>query len=130
MQGRYGADELFYILTILYIVLMFINIFMRSWVIHIIGMVFFVLAIYRSMSRNTAKRYRENQKVMGFIDSVRGGFAGKKNRAEQNKTHYFKRCPNCGKTLRLPRVKGKHNTKCPACGCRFSVRILRGARTK
>lgn len=128
MEGRYGADELFYLLVIIYALLALINAFAHSWTIYIIGTAVFIYAIFRSMSRNVNKRYRENMKFLSVVEKVKGSFSRKKSRAKQNGSYYFKRCPNCGKMLRLPRVKGKHGTKCPACGCEFKVNILRGAK--
>jgi predicted Zn-ribbon and HTH transcriptional regulator len=124
MRGRNGADRLFYILTVGYVVMMFLNVFFNSVVLYLIGLAMFGLAIFRFLSRNTAKRSKENEAASRVYYSAVGKVGKAKNRSVQNKTHCFKRCPNCGKTLRLPRVKGKHSTRCPACGCEFSVRIF------
>jgi Ca2+/Na+ antiporter len=124
MQGRNGADKLFYILVAAYIVLMFVNVFAKSMLIQLIGLLIFILAVYRYLSRNIVKRRRENDFVERQLGKIQSGYSSAVSRSTQNKTYCFKRCPNCGKTLRLPRVKGKHNTKCPACGCKFSVRIF------
>lgn len=125
MQGRNGADRLFYILTIAYVALMFLNIFLHSFIVYIIGIVLFAFAIFRYFSRNLVKRSKENEAATLHYYRAKGKIDKAKRRSQQNKTHCFKRCPNCGKTLRLPRVKGKHNTRCPACGCEFAVRIFR-----
>lgn len=129
MQGRNGADRLFYILTIGYVALMFLNVFLHSWIVYTIGIILFALAIFRFFSRNTLKRQKENAAATRHYYNAVGKINKAKARGEQNKTHCFKRCPNCGKTLRLPRVKGKHSTRCPACGCTFSVRIFIDKRT-
>ncbi|MCD7740644.1 MAG: hypothetical protein LUI06_00295 [Ruminococcus sp.] len=128
MMGRYGMDETFYVLLISYIVLMFINLFVHTWIIQILGIAIFVYAVFRFFSKNIAKRTRENQRVMNVLYGAKGFVNKRKNRSAQKKSCFFKKCPNCGKTLRLPRVKGKHNTRCPSCGCEFSVRILKGKR--
>lgn len=123
MQGRYGADELFYLLTALYLILTLVNIFAHSWVIHIIGLVLFAMAVLRSLSRNIPARQRENSLVTGLMNKL--GIKRKAPAHPQRDTVNFayKKCPKCGKTLRLPRRKGKHSTKCPACGEEFSVKI-------
>lgn len=126
MQGRNGADRLFYILTICYIVLMFLNVFLHSLIVYFIGVAVFALAMFRFFSRNLVKRRKENEAATRQYYGAKGKFDKAKNRGRQNKTHCFKRCPNCGKTLRLPRLKGKHSTRCPVCGCKFSVRIFFG----
>jgi predicted Zn-ribbon and HTH transcriptional regulator len=124
MRGRNGADRLFYILTVGYVVLMFLNVFLHSTVVYLIGLAMFALAIFRFFSKNIVKRSKENEAASRVYYSALGKINKTKNRSKQNKTYCFKRCPNCGKTLRLPRVKGKHGTRCPACGCEFSVRIF------
>ena len=122
MQGRYGMDEMFYVLAVIYIALMFVNMFVQSWLLQLLGLAVFVFAVYRFLSRNIAQRTKENGYALKFI----GFFKGTKARHAQRNDYYFKRCPNCGKTLRLPRVKGKHGTRCPSCGCQFRVNIRRG----
>ncbi len=128
MAGRNGADRLFYILTIAYVALMFLNVFLHSMILYFVGIGIFAAAAFRYFSRNTAKRQRENAKAEQAYYSAAAKVNKMKTRREQSRTYFFKRCPNCGKTLRLPRVKGKHGTKCPACGCKFSVRIIKGAK--
>ncbi|MCD8094827.1 MAG: hypothetical protein LUE12_01695 [Ruminococcus sp.] len=138
MQGRYGMDEMFYVLAVIYIALMFVNMFVQSWLLQLLGLAVFVFAVYRFLSRNIAQRTKENGYALKLIGFFKGGRrkAGRSFNSVQNKSfykryaqrndYYFKRCPNCGKTLRLPRVKGKHGTRCPSCGCQFRVNIRRG----
>ena len=95
MQGRYGADETFYILTGIYLVLVFANIFIHSWVLHILSLIVFGCTMYRSLSRNITQRTRENAWVMSRTVGLRKGFAKAKTRYEQNDDYYFKKCPNC-----------------------------------
>ncbi len=123
MAGRYGADELFYLLTGLYLVMTVANIFARSWILHVAGLVVFTIAVLRSLSRNIPARQRENQLVLRA-----GAKLGLKRKPdphpERDKVNFaYKKCPGCGKTLRLPRRKGKHTTKCPSCGEVFKVKI-------
>jgi DNA-directed RNA polymerase subunit RPC12/RpoP len=126
MQGRNGADRLFYILVVGYVALMFINVIAQSKVIYLLGAVMFVYAVFRYFSKNLVKRRRENDFAQRVCENVTAAFSKTKSRGAQNKTHCFRKCPNCGKTLRLPRIKGKHNTRCPSCGCQFSVRVFVG----
>ncbi len=123
MTGRYGTDKLFYVLSIVYIFLMFVNVFINSWFLYILGLVVFVYTFYRIFSRNIQKRYMENLKFLAFFSKISSFFTNRVNRFKQNKTYCFKRCPNCGKVLRLPRVKGKHGTRCPSCSCSFCVHV-------
>ena len=123
LRGRYGVDELFYVMSFVYIFLMLINVFVHSWALYILGIAAFVLTFYRVLSRNTQKRFAENRKLLKLTGSMKGWFGGRVARLRQNKTYCFKRCPNCGKVLRLPRVKGRHSTRCPSCSASFNVRV-------
>ncbi len=123
MYGRYGTDNLFYFLSVVYITLMLVNVFAHSWTLYVLGIAVFVITFYRVLSRNTVKRMNENIKFQKLFSGVKDWFSGRKSRIKQNKSYCFKRCPNCGKVLRLPRVKGKHSTRCPACSADFNVRV-------
>ncbi len=128
MRGRNGGDELMLMLTALYVAVMFINVFARSWILHIFGLAVFVFTVYRFLSKNLIKRQKENAAAVKMIARTKRYISAKKDRREQSKKYFFKRCPDCKKTLRLPRVKGKHKTKCPSCGRELTVNILRDAK--
>ena len=126
MQGRYGIDSLGRALAVVYLVLAVINMFFVSGWLYFLGLAIFAVLVFRVLSRNTTKRYDENLKFQKFSNSFSGFFRKVNSRANQNKIYCFKRCPNCGKTLRLPRKRGKHGTRCPVCGCNFKVRVWFG----
>ncbi len=132
MQGRYGADGLFYFMTAVYLALVFLNIFFHSWTLHILSLAVFVLTVLRSLSRNIEKRRRENEIFMTAVNKLRARAARSRRMREQSEDYYFKKCPGCKKMLRLPRVSGTHSTRCPACGEQFKVNIkpFRGKRTR
>ena len=134
--GRYGADDLYRFLFLTEIILLVLatvcNVLGHATPIFgVIGTILYVLAIvalawsfFRSMSRQIAKRQKENQrflrikyKVLHPIKSRRG------NRPYDTVTHVFRNCPKCNSVLRLPREKGKHTARCPRCDHRFSVKI-------
>lgn len=126
MQGRYGPDAMLLGLVIVYALLSFINLFVRSAIIYFIGLAIFFYGVFRFLSRNTQKRSAENMKYLSLTAGLRRTFSNLGSRMQQNKTYCFKRCPNCGKTLRLPRKRGKHTTCCPVCKCSFSVHVWMG----
>lgn len=126
MQGRYGADSMLLGLAVVYIILSFLNVFLKSKIISLLGLAIFFYCVFRFLSRNTQKRYAENLKFQRLTNGLRSFFSKLVSRVQQNKTYCFKRCPNCGKTLRLPRKRGKHTTKCPICNCSFKVHVWMG----
>ena len=124
MQGRYGADELFYILTATYLLMTVVNIFAQLWILHIAGLVLFAVAVLRSLSKNIPARQKENELVVGALGKIGIKRRPKPVQPGRDMINFaYKKCPGCGKTLRLPRRKGKHNTKCPSCGKEFRVKI-------
>lgn len=124
MSGRYGIDSLFYALFISAAVLSVVNCFVRQFWLQIIVYALVIYAIFRVMSRNTEKRRCENQ----AFNRVAVKFKEKKNTYRQHKadrTHIYKKCPNCHAVLRLPRRKGKRTTVCPKCSKEFKVRVFK-----
>lgn len=126
MQGRYGPDSMLLGLTIIYVMIAFINLFVHSFTLYLIGLVLFFYGIFRCLSRNVSKRSVENLKYLNLTAGIRRTFSKLLSRMKQNTIYCFKRCPNCGKTLRLPRKRGKHTTCCPICKCSFSVHVWMG----
>ena len=123
MYGRYGTDTLGNVLFITYFVMivlqMFLALFIKSSVFHLIWQTLAytaaILSICRALSRKIEKRRQENQKFCGFFKLC-------KNKFRDRKTHVYRTCPSCKATLRLPRAKGEHTVVCPRCKNRFTVR--------
>ena len=101
MQGRYGVDELYKFLFILYIITLLINIFLNSSVIEIIGLILVLIIFYRVFSKNISKRYKENKEYLKIKDKILKPFKNIK-RNIRDKEHIYKQCPKCKTTLKLP----------------------------
>ncbi len=124
MSGRYGTDNLFYVLFALAAVLVVVNMFVGSIVLQLIIDAILVYAFYRALSRNITARRKENQALMNLAFKIRE----KRNVRRQRRadyTHIYKKCPQCHAVLRLPRRKGKHTTICPKCSKKFKVRVFK-----
>ena len=123
MRGRYGADKLGNCLMIAYVIVivlqtvlsLFIDGVFFTLISSLLALTLFIIVISRMMSRNIAKRRRENEKFCNF-------FKLRKNKHRDRKTHVYRQCPACKATLRLPRAKGIHDVICPRCRHRFSVK--------
>lgn len=125
MSGRYGVDNLFYVLLIGAMALSVVNIFARLWALQLIVYAIVFFAVFRFLSRNTSARARENQYVKGIINKMITARNTRRLR-KADFTHIYKKCPYCHATLRLPRRKGKHTTVCPKCSKSFRVRVFKG----
>jgi len=113
LRGRYGVDN--FTLTLLVISL----VFSRFKYIGLLGYILMGYAVYRTLSKDFIGRRRELQKFNMIIGKIKGFFFKRKHRFEQRKLYVFLPCPNCKKSLRLPRDKGKLSVTCPSCSHRF-----------
>lgn len=123
MIGRNGGDALSRALLILYLALFVANLFARSWVLTLIEYAIAAYALFRMLSRNLSARRRENAWYLRLENGVKGFFKLQRSKWRDRKTHVYRKCPDCKKTLRLPRQKGEHTVKCPCCQHRFEVKI-------
>lgn len=111
MAGRYGSDRLNMVILCAGLVASLLSVWIRvaPW-----NLIFWALsyglmiwAIFRCLSRNTYKRYRENR-----------WFLQQKDRLKDRQNRYFD-CPKCRQTVRVPRGKGKIAITCPRCKEKF-----------
>ena len=111
MQGRYGTDKLNMAILAAGFVLCILALLFRLPLLSLgLTLASYVLmgwAIFRTFSRNTYKRYRENRSFLLMVD-----------RLKDRKNRYFN-CPRCRQIVRVPRGKGKISIKCPKCGEKF-----------
>ena len=107
MTGRYGTDRLnMAILTagvVIALISMFVKVPLLNLVLTLVSYLLMGWAIFRTLSRNTYKRYRENRKFLMFVDRFK------------DKEHRYFDCPRCRQPVRVPRHKGKIAITCPKC---------------
>ena len=110
MQGRYGMDRLNSVLLWVSVGMAVVAMILSG----IVGLVFTLLAyalmgiaIFRALSRNTYKRYRENRRFLQLWDRVK------------DREHRYFTCPKCRQSVRVPKGKGKIAITCPKCKERF-----------
>ena len=130
MYGRYGFDQLGGFLMgaglvfgIVCFFLRFLPTFIPYYICSFLNSAFYVVAIFRILSRNTYKRTLENEKYLQLRARVMPLFEDKI-KSVKDKSYIYKKCPTCSAKLRLKRIKGKHVTKCPKCGQKFNVWIF------
>lgn len=121
-QGRYGIDELYKFLFILFWIIAILSIFIRNPIIYILEILICVFMFYRSLSRNIYKRQSENMRYLKMRDKVKGKITLQKRKWSERKTHIYRKCPNCKAEIRLPKKKGKHVCTCPRCKKDFEVK--------
>ena len=111
MAGRYGTDKLNMVILCAGLVASLLSVMISVQPLNLIfwalSYVLMILAIIRSLSRNTYKRYQENRKFL----QIWGRLKDRQNR-------YFD-CPKCRQMVRVPRGKGKISITCPRCREKF-----------
>ena len=111
MEGRYGTDRLNMVIlctglaaSILSSLLKVSGLNVIFWLLSY-GLMFW--AIWRSLSRNTYKRYQENRKYLTFLERIK------------DREHRYFDCPKCRQPVRVPKGKGKIAITCPKCKEKF-----------
>lgn len=111
MTGRYGTDKLNTLILGVGLALCLISLFIPyppvNMVLTVCSYVLMILAIFRTLSRNTYKRYRENRRYLMILDRLK------------DREHRYFDCPKCHQPVRVPRGKGKIMITCPKCKERF-----------
>ena len=107
MEGRYGNDKLNNAILGTALLISILGLFIRTPLLNLIAYVLMFWAIFRTLSRNTYKRYQENRKFLQFFDRIR------------DREHKYFDCPKCRQMVRVPRGKGKISITCPRCREKF-----------
>lgn len=111
MAGRYGTDRLNMVILcaglVASILSMMISVQPLNLILWALSYVLMILAIFRSLSRNTYKRYQENRKFLQIFDRIK------------DRQHRYFDCPKCRQMVRVPRGKGKISITCPRCKEKF-----------
>lgn len=123
MYGRNGMDSLNKFVFWAYIVLLALNLILKSFILNYLGFGMVIVYLYRSMSKNIWKRQKENQMYLNIQSKVTGRVRLLRNRWADRKIKVYRKCPNCKKTLRLPKIKGAHGVNCPCCRHNFNVKV-------
>ena len=111
MAGRYGTDKLNTCILVLGVIVSIVAAILRdpllTLILATISYVLMFWAIFRTFSRNTYKRYRENRKFLMLLDRIK------------DRDHRYFTCPRCRQPVRVPRGKGKIAITCPKCKEKF-----------
>ena len=111
MMGRYGTDRLNMAILCVGLVASLLSVLIKFAPVNLAlfalsyGMMFW--AIFRTLSRNTYKRYQENRKFLQLTGRIK------------DREHRYFDCPKCRQMVRVPRGKGKISITCPRCREKF-----------
>ena len=126
MEGRYGGDALGRFLSVSGCVIMLLAVIARPVWNGVLSNLLFTLALVtviwcysRVLSRNFSRRQRENQQYLQIEQAFYDWFALRRDCFSQRKEYAFFRCPGCGRTVRVPKGKGRIRITCRHCGYSF-----------
>ena len=119
MQGRHGADHLGMFTLVSGLVCSLAGRISGFFPLSLIGLILYIISLFRMFSRNHDKRMAENRKYIeltsGWKTKTRQFLMRVKNRREYR---YF-RCPQCKVLLRTKRGSGEKDITCIRCGHQF-----------
>ena len=110
MVGRYGTDKLNNMLLWVAAGCILLSILLNGWAniaAVCISYGLMGIVIFRSLSRNTYRRHRENRKYLSLLERIK------------DREHRYFTCPKCKQSVRVPRGKGKIAISCPKCREKF-----------
>ena len=120
MVGRYGTDELNRFLSALILILVVVSLFLRTGILFVPELALLVWIYFRMFSKNTGKRFKENQQYLNLRFMITEGWKKWPARMKEARQYKIFRCPNCGQKLRIPRGHGKISIHCRKCGHDFT----------
>ena len=123
MMGRYGSDILNKDILWLTVILVFVNLFLRSVILYIVIYALFFYTFFRMLSKNIVSRRAENAKYLILRNKVKKFFTLQYNKIKYYKEYKYVTCKNCKAVIRVPRKKGTRNISCPGCGSPITVVI-------
>lgn len=122
MIGRYGQDELGKFILSLALILLIINLFVKTAALSAAALVLIIYSYYRIFSRDVRARYAENKKFLTSLDPLRRKFFSSKNKYDNRKVYKYIKCPKCKFEMKVPKNKGKIRVTCKKCGEKFVIK--------
>ena len=125
MIGRNGMDALNRFLSVVLLVLVAVEMFLRgraAMALSFLSLLLLAVIYFRMFSRNLYRRSQENGTYLRMRYPIVSAVQGWRDRFRQRKDYRFFRCPSCRAWLRVPRGKGQINIVCRKCGTSFRRR--------
>jgi DNA-directed RNA polymerase subunit RPC12/RpoP len=123
LYGRHGVDQLSIALFFVYMVIAITSQILRIYWLYILSYSFFGYSFFRILSRNNSKRTAENTRFLYGWYTFRNRFGNGIQRMRDIRQYRYFKCPNCSRTVRVPRGKGKVYITCPKCRGKFLRKV-------
>ena len=122
MHGRNGSDELGNAVLILALILLLVDVFVRTLWLGIIVLLLLGYACWRLSSTDVRQRRKENAAFVKAIGPVAPFLSFSRGGATQGQAYKQLECPTCGQMMRVPSGKGRMRVTCPRCRNKFETR--------
>ena len=126
IEGRYGADALGRFLSYLALLVMVLAFLLRKALGGTAGNLLCSLSLgiliwfyCRVLSKNLTKRQLENQRFLKLVQPFYDWVELRRDCYAQRKDYAFFKCTGCGRTVRVPKGKGRIRITCRHCGYSF-----------
>lgn len=122
MQGRYGMDKLNQVLSRLIMVILILQLIIRSSSLYLVTGLLIILIYSRCLSKNHYRRLAENKKFETIWIPVEKWFRIRLRQIKEIRTHKYFTCSQCRQEIRVPRKKGALEICCPKCRNHFKAK--------
>ncbi len=122
MQGRHGSDQLSRFLLWVAVILYVLAIVPALWFTMYLGLGILLWVLFRTFSRNSARRYAENAKYLQWTAKLRTERSQGRVRLQNRKEYKYLRCPKCKSWLKLKRGAGEGTLTCGNCKHAFKAK--------
>ena len=120
-------DELNKFLFIILVIMFVISLFISNFFVDLSKFILLFIIIFRLLSKNKVMRNKENKVFLSIIDFLLKPFNNIIRNFKDRKKFVYKKCRKCKTTLKLPlpSKRGIMHAKCPNCGNRVGMFLLR-----
>ena len=121
-QGRNGIDQLSLAAMVAALVLNLVDGFLGAGIFAVLSLALYVWAIFRMLSRNTARRAEENRRFTAWWYPTKTRVKQAWTRLIKMRKYKYFRCPECHAILRMKRGSGMMHVTCGKCKHQFQQR--------
>lgn len=122
LRGRQGPDDLAVFSVNLAIVLVLVNVFVRTSWLGWVALVLVAYSMFRIQSKNLGACARENAAFLKALGPARPWIQNPRAAWSELRAYRHVRCTSCKQRVRVPRGKGRLRVTCPRCKSKFEVR--------
>jgi len=98
---------------------MALSTFTKSSVLYSLSIILLIFYIYRMMSKDYQRRYKENYLYIKYKNKISNPISKAKYNIGQRKIYHIYKCPSCKQKVRVPKGKGNITITCPKCKTQF-----------